>query len=191
MITILAPLEFLRRILYVELYPFSVCFLRAFQIIKRVEFILYSWFLPQIKRFTKSWWELNVKDEWGFALSCLEHQFAITWEPSFEVGVIFFFFKFCMFWLIRERRSASLCSTTSSFACMVFFYACSGQSEIDVFLVFATPDFLFRYHGVELLGSVIYISFQWCVANSGFFWLTLEKRVKRDVRFYYFFSFIS
>ena len=75
---------------------------------------------------------------------------------------------------------------------MVFFYACSGQSEIDVFLVFATPDFLFRYHGVELLGSVIYISFQWCVANFGNLLVDFgEKSKKRDVRFYYFFSLIS
>lgn len=95
-----------------------------------------------------------------------------------------------MFWLIRERRSASLCSTTSSFACMVFFYACSGQSEIDVFfLVFATPDFLFRYHGVELLGSVIYISFQWCIANFGNLLVDFGEKSKKRCKILLIFQF--
>lgn len=94
-----------------------------------------------------------------------------------------------MFWLIRERRSASLCSTTSSFACMVFFYAYSGQSEIDVFLVFATPDFLFRYHCVELLGSVIYISFQWCVANFGNLLVDFGEKSKKRCKILLLFQF--
>ena len=96
-----------------------------------------------------------------------------------------------MFWLIRERRSASLCSTTSIPLSLAWCFSMPvlANQRLMFFLVFATPDFLFRYHGVELLGSVIYISFQWCVANFGNLLVDFGEKSKKRCKILLLFQF--